>query len=87
LRRVAQLSDLLQASHQHDALAELSHRVLEIEPFAEEVYRRLMQSLIAQDRHAEARQIYRRCEQALSQSLSISPSPSTQELYARSMKP
>jgi LuxR family maltose regulon positive regulatory protein len=87
LRRVAQLSDLLQASHQYDALTELHHRVLEIEPLAEEVYRRLMQSLIAQDRHSEARQIYRRCEEALSQSLSISPSPSTRELYARLLKP
>jgi DNA-binding SARP family transcriptional activator len=42
-----------------------------------------MQSLIIQDRHAEARQIYRRCEEALSQSLGVAPSPSTQELYAR----
>ena len=83
LRRVAQLSDLLQASHQYDALTELHHRVLEIEPLAEEVYRRLMQSLIAQDRHAEARQTYRRCEEALSRSLGMAPSPSTQELYAR----
>ena len=51
LRRVAQLSDLLQASHQYEALIDLNHRALDVEPLAEEVYRRLMQSLIAQDRH------------------------------------
>jgi DNA-binding SARP family transcriptional activator len=83
LRRVAQLSDLLQASHQYEALIDLGYRVLEAEPLAEEVYRRLMQSLIAQDRHAEARQIYHRCEEALSRSLSVTPSSSTRQLYAR----
>jgi LuxR family transcriptional regulator, maltose regulon positive regulatory protein len=83
LRSVAQLSDLLQASHQYDALTQLNHRVLELEQLSEEVYRRLMQSLIAQDRHAEARQTYRRCEEALSRSLGMAPSPSTQELYTR----
>ncbi len=83
LRRVAQLSDLLQASHQYEALIDLNHRALDVEPLAEEVYRRLMQSLIAQDRHAEARQIYHRCEEALTRTLSVTPSLSTQQLYAR----
>jgi DNA-binding SARP family transcriptional activator len=83
LRRVAALSDLLQASHQYEALIDLNSRVLDVEPLAEEVYRRLMQGLIAQDRHAEARQIYQRCEAALSRSLSATPSLSTQRLYAR----
>jgi two-component SAPR family response regulator len=83
LRRVAQLSDLLQASHHYEALVDLNHRVLDVEPLAEEVYRRLMQSLIAQDRHAEARRVYQRCEEALSRNLSVPPSLSTQQLYAR----
>ncbi|MFZ0552996.1 MAG: BTAD domain-containing putative transcriptional regulator [Steroidobacteraceae bacterium] len=87
LRRAARLSDLLQASHQYEALIDLNHRVLDVEPLAEEVYRRLMQSLIAQDRHGEARQIYHRCEEALSRSLSVPPSLSTQQLYARLRRP
>jgi ATP/maltotriose-dependent transcriptional regulator MalT/DNA-binding SARP family transcriptional activator len=87
LRRVAQLSDLLQASHQYEALIAFNHRVLDVEPLAEEVYRRLMQSLIAQDRPAEARQIYHRCEEALNLSLSVTPSLSTQQLYARLRRP
>jgi LuxR family maltose regulon positive regulatory protein len=82
LRCVAQIGDILQASHSYEALTDLYQRVLEIEPLAEEAYRNLMHCLIGQGRHAEARRVYHRCEEVLSTLLQAHPSPPTRDLYA-----
>jgi ATP/maltotriose-dependent transcriptional regulator MalT/DNA-binding SARP family transcriptional activator len=54
---------------------------LEAEPLAEEVYRRLMASLTAQGRHAEALDVYRRCRQMLAVVLGVAPSRETEALH------
>ncbi len=82
LRCVAQLSDVLQASHSYEALADFYQHVLEIEPLAEPVYRGLMHCLMVQGRDAEALQVYQRCEEVLSTLLQSRPSLPTRKLYA-----
>jgi LuxR family maltose regulon positive regulatory protein len=82
LRCVGELGDILQASHSYEAETDLYQRILEIEPLAEPVYRGLMHCLIAQGRHAEALQVYGRCEEVLSTLLRAQPSAPTRELYA-----
>lgn len=61
--------------------AEIYATALEVEPLAEEVYRRLMASLAAQGRHAEALDVYRRCRQMLSVVLGVAPSRETETLH------
>jgi DNA-binding SARP family transcriptional activator len=61
--------------------AEIYATALEVEPLAEEVYRRLMASLAAQGRHAEALDVHRRCRQMLSVVLGVAPSRETEALH------
>jgi LuxR family transcriptional regulator, maltose regulon positive regulatory protein len=86
LRCVGEMGDILQASHSYGAETDLYLQVLEIEPLAEQVYRSLMHSLMAQGRHAEALRVYQRCEEVLSALLRAQPSASTRELYASILK-
>jgi LuxR family transcriptional regulator, maltose regulon positive regulatory protein len=86
LRCVAELGAILHASHSYAAETDLYSQVLEIEPLAEQVYRSLMHSLIAQGRHTEALRIYQRCEEVLSTLLRAQPSGPTRELYASILK-
>lgn len=82
LRCVGQLGDIREGSHVDDGLIELYQRVLDIEPLAEEVYRKLIHCLVERGDHAEALRIYRRCEEVLASRLKARPSPQTRELYA-----
>jgi pentatricopeptide repeat protein len=82
LRCVGQLGEDLKGSHRDDELMELYQRVLDIEPLAEEIYRKLMHCLAGRGDHAEALRVYRRCEEMLSSGLQARPSPQTRELYA-----
>lgn len=86
LRCVGQLGDVMQASHDYDALINLYQRVLEIEPVAEQVYRSLMRCLIAQGRHAEALRVYHQYNEVLSTLLQAQPSAPMQQLYASLLK-
>jgi DNA-binding SARP family transcriptional activator len=58
-------------------------RAIELDPLGETFYRRQMVCLHAQDRRAEAIEVFRRCRQMLSVVLSIKPSPETEATYAR----
>ena len=55
---------------------------LEVEPLAEELYQRLMQSHFSAGHTAEALLTFRRCEKALTEHLGIEPSEQTRNLYA-----
>jgi ATP/maltotriose-dependent transcriptional regulator MalT/DNA-binding SARP family transcriptional activator len=76
------------AAHHHEhagalaRAAEICAAALEVEPLAEELYRRLMACLAAQGRHAEALDAYRRCRQMLSVVLGIAPSRETDAVHA-----
>ncbi|MEQ6341416.1 MAG: hypothetical protein M3A44_07100 [Gammaproteobacteria bacterium] len=58
----------------------LYDRALEIDPLAEDLYRRLMTAYRHLDRHADALMIYQRCERALTTSLGVPPSRETRLL-------
>jgi ATP/maltotriose-dependent transcriptional regulator MalT/DNA-binding SARP family transcriptional activator len=58
-------------------------KALDLDPTAEAIYRRLMQTLASQGRAAEATEIYRRCREMLSIVLSAKPSPETEAAYRR----
>ena len=64
------------------ALERLS-RAIEIDPLAEELYRRLIHLLTAANRHAEATEVYLRCERALHAGLGTRPSAETLALLQR----
>ena len=52
----------------------LYERALEINPLAEDLYRRLMTACLHLDRRADALRVYQRCEQTLSTSFGVPPS-------------
>ena len=62
--------------------ADVCATALELEPLAEELYRRLMACLAAQGRLAEAIDAYRRCRQMLTIVLGIPPSRETEAVHA-----
>jgi ATP/maltotriose-dependent transcriptional regulator MalT/DNA-binding SARP family transcriptional activator len=63
--------------------ADVYARALELEPFTEDLYRRLMLCLAAQDRRAESLDVYRRCQQMLSVVLGTTPSAETEAIHAK----
>ena len=58
----------------------LYERVLEINPLAEDLYRRLMTAYLHLDRRADALRVYQRCERTLTTSLGVPPSCETRLL-------
>lgn len=75
------------AQHFEDAgnparAVEIYSAALEVEPVAEELYRRLMAVLAAQGRRPEALDVYRRCRQILSVVLGAPPSRETEATHA-----
>lgn len=59
----------------------LYEQAVDVEPLAEELYRRLMVCLSAQGQRAEAMEVYRRCRRHLSILLGISPAAATDSIY------
>jgi len=57
-------------------------RVVELQPLAEDIYRRLIAGLLALGQRAEAYEAYRRCRQQLSVVLGIRPAAETEVLVA-----
>ena len=68
------------ARNQEEAQA-LYTRALEIDPLAEDLYRRLMLSLSGQGRRSEAIEVYRRCRSYFSIVLGTPPSAETDVIY------
>jgi len=64
---------------------ELYRRALALDPLTESIYRRLMLNLQKRGEATAALQVYRRCCEALSSGLGISPSLQTQSI-ASSLK-
>ncbi|MBN1135866.1 MAG: tetratricopeptide repeat protein [Anaerolineae bacterium] len=61
--------------------AELARRILDLEPWLEEVWRALMTCLARLGRRSEALQAYQACVRALDKELDAEPSAETQALY------
>ena len=61
--------------------ATLYERGLDIDPIAEDLYRRLMRCYLAQRRPAEAARIFHRCREMLLAQLGVPPSAETEALF------
>jgi DNA-binding SARP family transcriptional activator len=81
-RQMGALGARLEALGQHAAAARVYERVVEQQPLAEDIYRRLITCLLAQGQRAEAYEVYRRCRQQLSVVLGMRPAPETDALVA-----
>jgi len=62
---------------------DLLRTALRADPYRESSYRALLELLVAQGRHAEARLLYRRLCERLHTDLGVPPAPATQKLIAR----
>jgi DNA-binding SARP family transcriptional activator len=60
---------------------ELYERGIEVDPLAEDLYRRLMHCHLAQGQRAEVARVYRRCRETLSVQLGIAPTSETEALF------
>ena len=60
---------------------ELYERGIEVDPLAEDLYRRLMHCHLAQGQRAEVARVYRRCRETLSVQLGIVPTAETEALF------
>ncbi|HZR96492.1 MAG TPA: BTAD domain-containing putative transcriptional regulator [Gaiellaceae bacterium] len=58
-----------------------AERAVEVEPFRESGYRRLMEAHVAAGNGAEALRVYERCRRLLAEELGAYPSPETEALY------
>ena len=72
----------LEAGGEPVAAARLYQRVLEQQPLAEDIVRRLIACLLAMGQRSEALEAYRRCRQQLSLLLGLRPSAETEALVA-----
>ncbi len=81
-RHLGEVGAHLQACGQPAQAAQIYQRVIEQQPLAEDIYRRLIQCLITLGQPAEAYEAYRRCRQQLSVVLGCKPAPETDALVA-----
>ena len=81
LRRLLALGRSLEADGLHESAADVYRNGIDSDELAEELYQGLMRCLQALERRAEAISTYRRLRQALSVTLGIAPSPTTQRLF------
>lgn len=58
-----------------------AEQAIEVAPFRESGYRRLMEAHVASGNRGEALQVYERCRHLLAEELGAYPSPETQSLY------
>ena len=80
VRHMVALGALLEARGEHAAAERVYRRVIEREPLAEDIVRRLIQCLLVLGRRAEAYEAYRHCRQQLSVLLGIRPAAQTEAL-------
>jgi DNA-binding SARP family transcriptional activator len=83
VRQMSRVGALLEATGDVEAAVRVYGRVVERQPLAEAVVRRLMHCLLGLGRRAEAYEAYRDCRQQLSVVLAISPAPETESLALR----
>ena len=81
LRHVSAIGQVWEDLGQLHKSTLLYQRALELDPFGEALYRRLMILQCRQGRKAEALETYRRCRQMLSVVLGMRPSPETEAVH------
>lgn len=80
LQYVLQIGDHYGNVQQWRDAVRLYEHALEINPLAEDFYRRLITAHLHLDHRADALRVYQRCEQALSKSFDVQPSHETRSL-------
>ncbi|MDG4549905.1 MAG: BTAD domain-containing putative transcriptional regulator [Candidatus Contendobacter sp.] len=81
LRALSNAGQQLEQARRFAEAVALYEQAVDVEPLAEEIYRRLMVCLSAQGQRAEAMEVYRRCRRHLSIVLGIPPAAATEALY------
>ena len=81
LSLVRQLGDCYEARGEQDRACELYQRAVDLDPLAEEVYRRLMRCQQRAGEAVEAMHTYQCCREQLGTVLGVAPSPETERLY------
>jgi two-component SAPR family response regulator len=83
---LSMLSDVARIYAQRGEMDQAAHfcrKILRIEPWREEVYRRLMEYLVEAGRPNEALRVFEECRRALHAEVEASPSPETVQLRDR----
>jgi branched-chain amino acid transport system substrate-binding protein len=81
VRALERLADANLASGEHEQSARVAEQVVELEPYRESAYRRLMQAQMAAGNRADALWVYDRCRRTLADELGAYPSPETEAVY------
>jgi branched-chain amino acid transport system substrate-binding protein len=81
IRALQRLADASLAAGDHPEAARLAQKVVELEPYRESGYRRLMQAHAAAGNRAEGLRVYERCRRFLADELGAYPSPETESIY------
>jgi len=68
---------------EHPLAAQLAREVVELEPFRETGWQRLMRALAAGGNRAEALRAYARCKKLLADELDVRPSAETEAIVKR----
>jgi len=82
VRALECLAAVASANGEHPLAAQLAREVVELEPFRETGWRRLMRALAAAGNRAEAVRAYTRCKKLLADELGVAPAPETEAVVA-----
>ena len=85
VRALECLTAVALANHEHPLAAQLAREVVDLEPFRETGWQRLMQALAGGGNRAEALLAYARCKKLLADELGVSPAPQT-DAIARALR-
>ena len=80
VRALECLAAVASANAEHPLAAQLAREVVELEPFRETGWQRLMRALAAAGNRAEAVRAYTRCKKLLADELGVAPSPETEAI-------
>jgi peptide/nickel transport system substrate-binding protein len=86
VRALEYLTDACLDSGDASEAAKCADELIELEPFRESGYRRLMRAHVAAGNSAEALRVYERCRRLLADELGAYPSPETESIYRDLLK-
>jgi SARP family transcriptional regulator, regulator of embCAB operon len=86
LRALAVLSSASLRTGDASKAADWAEQAVELEPFRESGYRRLMEAHVAAGDRAEALRVYEQCRRLLAEELGAYPSPETETLYRQLLR-
>ncbi|MBI3825661.1 MAG: hypothetical protein HY294_06685 [Candidatus Rokubacteria bacterium] len=85
MRALECLAAVALANGEHPLAAQLAREVVDLEPFRETGWQRLMRALAGGGNRAEAVRAYTQCKKLLADELGVAPSPET-EAIARGLR-